>query len=66
MLKHFLEDIQDIEHVISSVNNWCDTAGGRGSRMGGQDKGLVLLSGKPLYQHILHACNPKLAKYSSM
>ena len=28
-------------------------AGGRGSRMGGEDKGLVAYYGKPLYQHVL-------------
>ncbi|MBP6121545.1 MULTISPECIES: molybdenum cofactor guanylyltransferase MobA [Providencia] len=28
-------------------------AGGRGTRMGGQDKGLVPLLGKPLYQYII-------------
>ena len=28
-------------------------AGGRGQRMGGQDKGLVTLWGKPLIKHIL-------------
>lgn len=28
-------------------------AGGRGSRMGGEDKGLVLYRDKPLYQHVL-------------
>lgn len=35
-------------------------AGGRGTRMGGQDKGLVLLSGKPLYQHILARLQPQV------
>ncbi|MGJ3354786.1 molybdenum cofactor guanylyltransferase MobA [Providencia sp. Je.9.19] len=29
-------------------------AGGRGTRMGGQDKGLIPLLGKPLYQHIIN------------
>ncbi|WP_247605548.1 molybdenum cofactor guanylyltransferase MobA, partial [Providencia rettgeri] len=37
-------------------------AGGRGSRMGGQDKGLVLLSGKPLYQHILARLQPQVGE----
>ncbi|MEQ4679434.1 molybdenum cofactor guanylyltransferase MobA [Providencia rettgeri] len=37
-------------------------AGGRGSRMGGQDKGLVLLSGKPLYQHILAHLQPQVGE----
>ncbi|NWC65472.1 molybdenum cofactor guanylyltransferase MobA [Cedecea sp. P7760] len=30
-------------------------AGGRGSRMGGSDKGLALLNGQPLFQHVLNA-----------
>lgn len=30
-------------------------AGGRSSRMGGEDKGLILLDGRPLYRHVL-AC----------
>ena len=30
-------------------------AGGRGKRLGGQDKGLVELDGKPLIEHILDA-----------
>ncbi|MEY0766194.1 MULTISPECIES: molybdenum cofactor guanylyltransferase MobA [Providencia] len=37
-------------------------AGGRGTRMGGQDKGLVLLSGKPLYQHILARLQPQVGE----
>lgn len=41
-------------------------AGGRGSRMGGQDKGLVPLLSKPLYQYILARLSPKWAKSLSM
>lgn len=35
-------------------------AGGRGTRMGGQDKGLVPLLGKPLYQYILARLAPQV------
>lgn len=35
-------------------------AGGRGSRMGGTDKGLVLYRGKPLYQHVLQRLQPQV------
>lgn len=37
-------------------------AGGRGSRMGGKDKGLVLYHGKPLYQHVLARLQPQVGK----
>jgi molybdenum cofactor guanylyltransferase len=35
-------------------------AGGRGSRMGGQDKGLLLLNGKPLVQHVVDTVRPQV------
>lgn len=35
-------------------------AGGRGSRMGGKDKGLVLYQNKPLYQHVLQRFAPQV------
>lgn len=35
-------------------------AGGRGSRMGGQDKGLILLDGLPLYKHVLRRLSPQV------
>lgn len=35
-------------------------AGGRGSRMHGQDKGLVLLNGIALFQHVLTALRPQV------
>ncbi|MGG4609280.1 molybdenum cofactor guanylyltransferase MobA [Providencia sp. Me31A] len=37
-------------------------AGGRGSRMGGQDKGLVPLLKKPLYQYILARLSPQVGQ----
>lgn len=36
-------------------------AGGRGSRMGGEDKGLMMLNGLPLYQHVLQRLQPQVA-----
>ncbi len=35
-------------------------AGGRGRRLGGQDKGLLELNGKPLIEHILDAVKPQV------
>jgi molybdopterin-guanine dinucleotide biosynthesis protein A len=35
-------------------------AGGQGSRMGGQDKGLLILQGEPLYQHVLRRLRPQV------
>nr|WP_205247271.1 molybdenum cofactor guanylyltransferase MobA [Enterobacter sp. Ap-1006] len=35
-------------------------AGGRGSRMGGNDKGLALLNGQPLFQHVLNVLKPQV------
>lgn len=35
-------------------------AGGRGQRMGGDDKGLVSLAGQPLVGHVLHALRPQV------
>ena len=36
-------------------------AGGRGTRMGGKDKGLVEFNGKPMVQHVLAALRPQVA-----
>ena len=35
-------------------------AGGRGRRMGGRDKGLIELNGKPLIQHVIAAISPQV------
>lgn len=37
-------------------------AGGLGRRMGGVDKGLTRLAGKPMLQHVLDAFKPQVAK----
>lgn len=39
-------------------------AGGQGKRMGGVDKGLQLLQGKPLIQHILLRLTPQISQIS--
>lgn len=36
-------------------------SGGRSTRMGGQDKGLMLLNGEPLYQHVLKRLQPQVS-----
>ncbi|MGM3192493.1 molybdenum cofactor guanylyltransferase MobA [Dickeya dadantii subsp. dieffenbachiae] len=35
-------------------------AGGQSSRMGGNDKGLIELAGRPLYQHVLDRLKPQV------
>ncbi|MTD28805.1 molybdenum cofactor guanylyltransferase MobA [Erwinia sorbitola] len=35
-------------------------AGGRGSRMGGDDKGLIIWQNQPLYQHVLQRLQPQV------
>ena len=35
-------------------------AGGRGRRMGGEDKGLVPLAGRPMVEHVLQAVQPQV------
>ncbi|MFU9136322.1 molybdenum cofactor guanylyltransferase MobA [Erwinia tasmaniensis] len=37
-------------------------AGGQGSRMGGEDKGLIPWRGKPLYQHVLGRLSPQVSQ----
>lgn len=37
-------------------------AGGKASRMGGQDKGLLALNGKPLWEHVAHAIAPQVGR----
>lgn len=37
-------------------------AGGRGQRLGGADKGLLLLNGMPLVTHVISAIQPQVAK----
>ncbi|MEW8500460.1 MAG: molybdenum cofactor guanylyltransferase MobA, partial [Candidatus Thiodiazotropha taylori] len=37
-------------------------AGGRGSRMGGNDKGLILFDGKPLIEHVVNTIAPQVGR----
>ena len=37
-------------------------AGGKASRMGGQDKGLLALKGKPLWEYVAHAMAPQVER----
>ncbi|MEW8383867.1 MAG: NTP transferase domain-containing protein, partial [Candidatus Thiodiazotropha taylori] len=37
-------------------------AGGRGSRMGGNDKGLILFDGKPLIEHVINTIAPQVGR----
>jgi len=37
-------------------------AGGRATRMGGQDKGLVILNGRPLFEHVVKKLAPQVGK----
>jgi molybdopterin-guanine dinucleotide biosynthesis protein A len=36
-------------------------AGGKASRMGGQDKGLLILNGKPLWKHVADTLTPQVS-----
>ncbi|WP_275065361.1 molybdenum cofactor guanylyltransferase MobA [Erwinia endophytica] len=51
---NFLSPSVDVTGVI--------LAGGRGIRMGGEDKGLLLYQGKPLYQHVLARLQPQVSR----
>lgn len=48
---------------MSQVSNICGVilAGGKASRMGGLDKGLQMLNGKPLWQHVADALGHQVA-----
>lgn len=39
--------------------DWVILAGGRATRMGGQDKGLIHLNNEPMISHILHKLSPQ-------
>lgn len=41
--------------------NWVVLAGGQASRMGGQDKGLIIFNNKPLIAHITDILRPQVA-----
>lgn len=41
--------------------DWIILAGGQASRMGGVDKGLIELNGKPLIEHVISALQPQVS-----
>ncbi|WP_105901505.1 molybdenum cofactor guanylyltransferase MobA [Vibrio gangliei] len=45
--------------IDKSSINWVILAGGQASRMGGSDKGLIVLHGKPLVEHIIEKLRPQ-------
>ena len=53
-----MENIVAIRHIFTGVI----LAGGAASRMGGQDKGLIPLNGRPLIEYILDAFTPQVGQ----
>ena len=51
-----MENIDESRHIFTGVI----LAGGEASRMGGQDKGLIPLNGRPLIEYILAALTPQV------
>jgi len=51
-----MENIADTRKIITGVI----LAGGQARRIGGQDKGLIKLAGKPLVQYVLNAITPQV------
>ena len=51
-----------LDHAERAAVTGVVLAGGRGSRMGGQDKGLVELAGRPLIAHVLEALVPQVGR----
>ncbi|MCW8335824.1 molybdenum cofactor guanylyltransferase MobA [Vibrio paucivorans] len=45
--------------LLPTQTSWVILAGGQASRMGGQDKGLIELDGKPLIEHVLDRLSPQ-------
>ena len=53
---------QPITRVTSRDITGVILAGGRGSRLGGADKGLVPLLGRPLIEHVMAALRPQVGR----
>lgn len=47
--------------LLPSQTSWVILAGGQASRMGGNDKGLITLNGKPLVRHVIERLAPQSA-----
>ncbi len=45
--------------LLPSQTSWVILAGGQASRMGGNDKGLIKLNGKPLIEHVIERLHPQ-------
>lgn len=45
--------------LLPSQTSWVILAGGQASRMGGNDKGLIMLNKKPLIEHVLERLSPQ-------
>lgn len=54
---HPLESVVPVHQVTAVV-----LAGGRGERMGGLDKGLIPLNGRPMVQYVLQALRPQVGQ----
>jgi len=50
--------------LLPSETSWVILAGGQASRMGGNDKGLIKLNGKPLIDHVIERLNPQTSNIS--
>ena len=48
--------------LLPTQTSWVILAGGQASRMGGNDKGLILLNNKPLIQHVIDRLTPQTSQ----
>ncbi|WP_100752289.1 MULTISPECIES: molybdenum cofactor guanylyltransferase MobA [Vibrio] len=48
--------------LLPTQTSWVILAGGQASRMGGNDKGLILLDNKPLIQHVIDRLTPQTSQ----
>lgn len=55
-----MEDMETIQSISPEQITGLILAGGRGTRMGGQDKGLVAVNGRPLIEQVLEALRPQV------
>lgn len=58
--KPFINNAEAMNSAYTAVSGVI-LAGGRGSRMGGQDKGLMPIAGRPLIEHLVAALQPQVA-----
>jgi molybdopterin-guanine dinucleotide biosynthesis protein A len=60
LLDEMLDEMSADSEVRSAVTAVI-LAGGRGRRMGGEDKGLLAVAGRPMVEHVLCAVRPQVA-----